>query len=276
MADKAEIALTFVNLVEGRLDPKQWADWLAANEAQVMPLLNPGQAMRFRLAANATPASVNGAPLRRLAAVQVQAIAVLKAWGIEATLDPTYGQLAQREFAATMKARLEKEKEAKAQRSTQISRFDARFPVFAAFLRRHSDQLDGIGEPSTENQLNDLCAKIGGPIPPALQQFLLCTSALRVGSFIDLDIELMGRIQFDHLPENNRPASHGMVILCGSWIASDGDQIALDPHERVNGECPIYYCAHGSGEMTRVAGTFDELLSWWAKGEKVCSATLRR
>ena len=86
MADKAEIALTFVNLVEGRLDPKQWADWLAANEAQVMPLLNPGQAMRFRLAANATPASVNGAPLRRLAAVQVQAIAVLKAWGIEATL----------------------------------------------------------------------------------------------------------------------------------------------------------------------------------------------
>jgi hypothetical protein len=138
------------------------------------------------------------------------------------------------------------------------------------------DELEYMGPPATEKQLNELRAEIGGPIPPSLHQFLLCASALRLGNFINLDIELMGRMLFDHVPQAKRPAFHGMLMLCESWIGADGDQIALDPRERVNDECPIYYCAHDSGRVKRIAGRFDELLSWWAKGERACSAALRR
>jgi hypothetical protein len=94
-----------------------------------------------------------------------------------------------------------------------------------------------------------------------------------------LDIELMGRMRFDHIPEAKRPASHGMLMLCESWIDADGDQIALNMSERVEDECPIYYYGHDSrhpGRVKRIAGRFDELLSWWEKGERACSAALKR
>ena len=162
-------------------------------------------------------------------------------------------------------------------RRNGISRFDSRFPGFAAFLRRRRRDLDDLGPPATPLELKDLEGRIGGTIPPSLQSFLLCARSLRLGDLIQLDIDDMATIDFSNLPERQRPSVHGIILLSEFWLESDGDQLAFDQNCRVNEECPIFYYAHEyrPPRVTQVANTFDALLAWWAKGAKAWTRTLK-
>ena len=156
-------------------------------------------------------------------------------------------------------------------RDEGISQFDARFPAFAAFLRRHPGNLDGLGPPATEQELDELQRAVGRPLPPSLREFLLCTRSLVLAEpVINLSIDMMQLMEFHHNPERRRrkPDVLEMVLLCEFWLEADGDQLAFDHTSGESGEYPIFYYSHSYPRVTRVADTFDELLSWWAEGNE--------
>jgi cobaltochelatase CobT len=270
--DKDGITSTLVDLVEGRLEPEQWASWWAVHGADLLRLLNPGQALRFKFVTDPN----------RWSGLQHQAADVLKAWGVTASLsrNPSYHQLTFPERGADIVRDAGEEREQRNRAGDEgISRFDARFPAFAAFLRRHPGNLDGLGPPATEQELDELQRAIGRPLPPSLREFLRCARSLDLDEpVINLSINMMQLMEFHHNPERRRrkPDVLEMVLLCEFWLEADGDQLAFDHTRGESGECPIFYYSHAYPRVTRVADTFDELLSWWAAGnEKSWLETVR-
>lgn len=271
MTTKTEIIATLVALAEGRIDPALWDEWWGTNGAGLLDLLNPGQALRFRRAARPNLSSI-----QRTAQCQSQALDLLQSWGVSATLDPTYGQLARGELLNDVKEAQEAMRRTNTARRVGIARFDQRFPEFAAFLRRRASELDDLGQPATAEEIAEADARIGGPLPLSLREFLLCARSVRIGDVIQFDINSISTINFDRLPPVERPAVHGMMLLCEFSFQADGDQLVFDQNARVGGECPIFYYAHAyrPPRVTCVATTFAELLEWWAKGSKAWTRTL--
>jgi hypothetical protein len=272
MTTRPEITQTLLDLAEGRLDPERWDAWWADHGGELLQELNPGQALRFRIAS-----SPNKSPLQRIAQCQGQAVDLLRSWNVPMHPDSNYGELAKREFMDDIR-HIQRENKAKNKvLRSGISRFEPRFPGFAAYLRRHARDLDDLGEPATQNELSNLESMIGGAIPPSLQDFLLCARSLRLGDLLQFDIDDMQTMSFSALPERQRPRVHGMTLLCEFWLQADGDQLAFDQRVRVNGECPIFYYAHEyrPPRLTLVAHTFESLVSWWSKGAGAWNRTLK-
>jgi hypothetical protein len=271
MITRDELVQSLVDLVEGRLDPAQWDGWWAGHGEEFLQSLSPGQALRFRRAIG------NESPIARIAQSQAQAADLLKSWKVPALLDPAYSESARREYANAIRADQHQMEIENAARRAGISRFAARFPGFASFLRRRARDLEELGPPATPEDLDRLQSRIGGVIPPSLRAFLLCARSFRLGDLIQLNVDDIQPMEFNRLPRAERPRVHGMMRLCEFWLDADGDQLTFDKSTRVNDECPIFYYGHEHRppRVTPVADTFDALVFWWTKGTREWTRTLR-
>src|SRR5688572_33017125 len=117
MTSRDELVQDLVDLVEGRLDPVQWDAWWAAHGEEFLQLLNPGQALRFRMAIR------NESPMTRIEQSQAQSAEILRSWNVEVTLDSSYAAAARREREEAWRAIQQQARNETAARSADLARF---------------------------------------------------------------------------------------------------------------------------------------------------------
>lgn len=132
------------------------------------------------------------------------------------------------------------------------------FPRFAELARDR--ELEGVAPPMSSDEISELEAELGLPLPKSYKALLRCTrgfwildGAVRFGD----GHPFVHRFQpFSKLPESQQrivtvqggkwpPPSEGMLCFAGFSMEADGDQVLFDVSRGlIDGEYPVMYYAH--------------------------------
>jgi hypothetical protein len=158
-------------------------------------------------------------------------------------------------------------------------RIRKRFPRFAANLDRGLGRpLENVLAPATEDDITEIEARLGIPLPQSYKAFLRCTRGFWArGGTVQLNVfhpffhewppfEELSETQKDHALRRGDwpPPSQGMLCFAEFWLEADGDQVLFYVSDGlVGGEYPVYYYSHEDSppSVRRLADSFEQWLN---------------
>jgi hypothetical protein len=160
-----------------------------------------------------------------------------------------------------------------------LKKLAAAFPEFAAKLGDGSaHELEHVQKGASEDDLRDLEASLGLPLPSSYKKLLRCGRQFwLLGGVIQFGIQHPFFHEFEPLerltPEQQRmvrdkggkwpPPSQGMLCFAEFFMEADGDQVLFDvARAPKDSDYPVMYYAHESSppSVRRLADSFAEFL----------------
>ena len=112
---------------------------------------------------------------------QQGAIKLLNGWGVEHNPSNRYQQEWETAFEE-FKAEQERERERmRKQFLPRLQRLETEFPQLAKFLSRNFGEIEVLGDPASDGQVNQLEQALEAQLPESYRRFLSCTSSLVYG-----------------------------------------------------------------------------------------------
>jgi len=110
------------------------------------------------------------------------------------------------------------------------------FPKLARFLSRKLDQVEELGEPASDEQIEHLEQSLGAKLPASYSKFLTCTSVLVYSDWAQIGLPYT----FRHPDAPDLPSA-GRICFGEYWLEGDGDQVVFDDADADREPAVLYY-----------------------------------
>lgn len=219
-------------LSAGQFEPDDWIKWWKDHADSIAEQLKRGPWLRLK-----PPEPGGFGPSCRCTLIsQQEAFKLLDGWGIEHQQSDRYQQQWEVEFEIFTR----KEKQKKAQKREQFRpRLDClkvSFPKLARFLSRNLDQVEELGEPASDEQIEHLEQSLGAKLAASYSRFLTCTSVLVYSDWAQIGLPYT----FRHPDAPDLPSA-GRICFGEYWLESDGDQVVFDDADADREPAVLYY-----------------------------------